>query len=74
LLPVDRENHGHIHVDRCIVSTDGKTLTVFLQDTTYGTDVFDAGYVAVCEKVPEQDRYIAIVYHECWISRLETIG
>jgi hypothetical protein len=71
LLPVDKEKHANITIDRCIVSNDGKTLTIFLEDTTYETAMF-AGYLAVCEKVPEHDWFIAIVYHECWVSRLET--
>lgn len=65
LLPVDKENHKNITIDRCIESRDGKTLTIFLHDRTYdpGMDML-TGYLAVCEKVPEQHWFIAIVYHE----------
>ena len=70
LLPVFKDKHTNVTVDRCIVSNDGKTLTIFLRDTTYETGML-AGYLAVCERVPEQDWFVAIVYHECWISRLE---
>jgi hypothetical protein len=72
LLPIDKENHRHITIDRCIPSKDGKTLTIFLQDTTYDADLL-AGRLAICEKVPEENWFIAIVYHECWISRLESL-
>ena len=72
LLPIDKSRHANVRIDRCVVSRDAKTLTLFLQDTTYDTGIF-AGYLAVCERVPEQDWYIAIVYHECWINQLEAI-
>lgn len=70
LLPVDKEKHTNINIDRCVVSNNGNTLTIFLTDTSYETGIF-AGYLAVCERVPEQEWFIAIVYHECWVSRLE---
>jgi hypothetical protein len=71
LLPIDKENHKNISIDRCIPSGDGATLTIFLHDRTYdmGMDML-AGYLAICEKVPEQNWFIAIVYHECWVSKL----
>jgi hypothetical protein len=76
LLPVDKEYHPNITFDRCIESKDGKTLTIFLHDRTYDTDRdmdMLAGRIAVCEKVPEQNWFIAILYHECWINRLESV-
>ena len=74
LLPIDKQNHANVTIDRCIESKDGKTLTIFLHDRTYdmGMDML-AGRLAVCERVPEQDWFIAIVYHDCWISRLEAL-
>lgn len=73
LLPVDKENHPNLTIDRCIVSADGKTLTIFLHDRTYNNDPdwdMFSGRLAVCEKVPEQEWFIAIVYHECWVAKL----
>jgi hypothetical protein len=68
LLPVDREYHPNITILRCIASEDHRILTIFLKDTTYVTDprdeYFAAGYVAVCERFPGQDFYVAILYHE----------
>ena len=68
LLPVGREHHPHISVLRCIESADRNTLTIFLKDTTYvkspSREFLDAGYVAVCDKYPGEDFYIANVYHE----------
>lgn len=71
LLPIDKENHSNVVVDRCIPSKDGKILTIFLHDRTFdmGMDML-AGRLTVCERVPEQNWFIAIVYHECWISQL----
>lgn len=62
--------HVNIKIDLCVISKDGNTLTIFLKDTSFETGMF-AGYLAVCEKVPEQEWFIAIVYHECWVHRLE---
>ena len=72
LLPVEKEHHANITITRCVVSADEQTLTIFLQDTTYDTGIF-AGYLAVCEKVPGQEWYIAILYHECWVNQLEEV-
>ncbi len=71
LLPVDRENHPNITVLRCIVSDDGQSLTLFLKDTTLVPDPrsekFLAGFVAVCDRFPDQDFFVAILYHEWFI-------
>ncbi|SPF31402.1 conserved hypothetical protein [Syntrophobacter sp. SbD1] len=64
LLPVGRENQANISVLRCIISDDRETLTIFLKDTTYYSGS-DAGFVAVCERVPLENWYIAFVYHAC---------
>ena len=69
LLPVEKDHHSNITFTRCIVSADAQTLTIFLQDTTYDTGLV-AGYMAVCEKVPCQEWYITIRYHECWVDNL----
>ncbi len=67
LLPLERENLPNISLLRCIESKDGKTLTLFLKDTTYVTnprdEFFDAGRIAICEKVSGAEFYIAVVYH-----------
>ena len=70
LLPIEKENHPHLTITRCIPSADGMTLTIFLQDTTYD-EGFLAGYLAVCERFPGEAWYVAILYHECWVERLE---
>lgn len=67
LLPIERDNHPNVTVLRVIVSDDGAVLTVFLRDTTYGHDWFDSGYLAVCERFPGQQFFLATVYHEWFI-------
>jgi hypothetical protein len=66
LLPVERTHHSNITILRCIPSADGEVLTVFLQDTTYFSGI-DAGFLAVCERVPGECWFIATVYHEWFI-------
>lgn len=66
LLPVDKENHPNIAIVRGIVSDDRSVLTIFLVDTTYFTGM-DTGFVAVCEKVPGESWYLALLYHEWFV-------
>jgi len=66
LLPVEQDHHPNITPLRVIPSADGQTLTIFLTDTTYESEMF-AGYLAVCEKVPGEDWYLALVYHEWFV-------
>ena len=72
LLPVGRDQHVNITILSCIPSADGKYLTIFLKDTTYSGDdpkweMFSAGFLAICEKLPEEQFFLAIVYHEWFI-------
>ena len=71
LLPVGRAHHPNITILRCIESADGNALTIFLKDTTYvkepQREFLDAGYVAVCDKFPGEEFYIAMVYHEWFV-------
>lgn len=65
LLPVDASQHPNITVLRQIPSADGCSLTLFLQDTTYGQDWYDSGYLAVCDRL--ENFFVAILYHEWFI-------
>lgn len=71
LLPVSRERHVNITILRCQASEDGSNLTIFLKDTTYSdgpeNEQFDAGFMAVCDKVAGEQFFLAIVYHEWFI-------
>lgn len=64
LLPVDQENHPHIHIQRVIVGEGGASLIVFLTDTTWGDDPFSIGRVAICDRVPDDDWYLCHLYHQ----------
>lgn len=66
LLPVDRSHHPNITIRRCIPSADDRVLTIFLEDTTYFDGMF-AGFMAVCERVLDEDFFLATVYHE-WFA------
>jgi len=73
LLPVDRKHHPNITILRCLVAEDDEVLTLFFKDTTHVSDpdmeTFRAGFVAVCERIPEVDVYVAILYHEWFITQ-----
>ncbi len=72
LLPVHRDQHANITILRCIVSDDQQVLTIFLKDTTYTPNPEDewwgAGRVAICEKFEDQAFYLAIFYHEWFVT------
>lgn len=67
LLPVERENHANITILRTIWSAEGNSLTLFLKDTTFGDGEFLAGFMAVCDKLKDEEFFIAILYHEWFV-------
>ena len=71
LLPVGQEHHKHITILRTAIDKEETILTVFLKDTTHVVqpehEYFEAGFVAICEKVSNEDFFIAILYHEWFI-------
>jgi hypothetical protein len=73
LLPVEKSRHPNITVLRCITGDGGRSLTLFLKDTTYVQDprheVWDAGFLAVCDRVEGETFFVAVVYHEWFIVR-----
>jgi hypothetical protein len=71
LLPIPGENLASVAVLRCTVGDGGQSLTLFLKDRSFVDDPVDdifAGRVAICDKMPEADFFIAIVYHEWYAS------
>ena len=72
LLPVPAENLQNMGVLRCVVGDGGDTLTLFLKDTTHVPDpdqeAFFAGFLAVCDRLPGEPFFVAIVYHEWFMS------
>ncbi|HAG81159.1 MAG TPA: hypothetical protein DCL61_08270 [Cyanobacteria bacterium UBA12227] len=67
LLPVEREHHPNITILRSIWSADGNSLTLFLKDTTYEDDPFFSGFIAVCDKIRDENFFLAILYHEWFV-------
>jgi len=72
LLPIPEENHKNVTVLRFHVSADGSSITVFLKDTTHVVDPkierFEAGRIAVCDRFAGHDFYVAILFHEWFIT------
>lgn len=71
LLPIDVEHHSNVTILRHILSVDGCSLTLFLQDTTYGQNWYDSGFLAVCDRL--ENFFIAIVYHEWFVIERPSI-
>lgn len=67
LLPLERSHHPNITILRSIWSEDGQSLTLFLKNATYDDDWSNSGFIAVCDRMPGQDFYLAILYHEWFI-------
>lgn len=67
LLPIDKSHHAKITIIRTILSMDGKSLTLFLQDTTFDDDPFFSGFMAVCDRIVNEEFFLAILYHEWFV-------
>ncbi|ACK70913.1 conserved hypothetical protein [Gloeothece citriformis PCC 7424] len=67
LLPIDCSSHANITILRTIWSESGHSVTLFLKDTTYDDDPFFSGFMAVCDKIKDENFFLAIVYHEWFI-------
>jgi hypothetical protein len=67
LLPVDKSHHPNISILRSIWSVDHYSVTLFLSDTTYEDDPFFAGFMAVCDRLKDEEFFLAILYHEWFI-------
>ncbi|MBE9171197.1 hypothetical protein IQ238_28060 [Pleurocapsales cyanobacterium LEGE 06147] len=67
LLPVDCSSHPNLTILRSIWSETGNSVTLFLKDTTYDDDPFCSGFIAVCDRVKDENFFLAIVYHEWFI-------
>lgn len=67
LLPVGQSHHPNITILRSIWSAEGNSLTLFLKDTTFDDDDFFSGFMAVCDKVKDENFFLAILYHEWFI-------
>jgi hypothetical protein len=73
LLPIPRKYHPNIEISRTIWSVDGNSVTIFLTDTTFSTDWFEIGYLAVCDKVAGENFWLTILYHERFVIEPDSI-
>lgn len=68
LLPRSHCQHLNITFERVIESRDGQVLTIFLRDTSFldpgDVSIFSGYFVAICEKFPGQDFFVARLFHE----------
>jgi hypothetical protein len=78
LLPIGQTHHPHLTVLRHVLSADASMLTLFLKDTTHMSrpegEMIEAGRIAICERMPGADFYIATVYHEWFIIENEGLS
>jgi hypothetical protein len=67
LLPIPLKHHPNIEIIRTIWSADDNSVTIFLTDTTYGSEWYEIGYLTVCDKVVGEEFWLAIIYHEWFV-------
>ncbi len=67
LLPVGSDHHENLTILNHFFSEDRQKIVLYIKDTTYDDDAFGAGFVAICDKYPNEDFYIATLYHEWFI-------
>lgn len=71
LLPTESRHWPHITFERVIESRDRRTLTLFGRDATFAGTGSDedstAGFLAVCEKFPGQEFFVATFYHDRYL-------
>ena len=73
LLPIPLKHHPNIEIIRTIWSADRNSVTIFLTDTTYGSEWYEIGYLAVCDKVVGEKFWLAIIYHEWFVIEPDPI-
>ena len=70
LLPFSQERHENIIILRTAFDPVTTVLTIFFKDTSFVSnpdyEIFEAGYVAICEQMPDEEFFIAILYHH-WL-------
>lgn len=67
LLPISADHHKNITILHHFLSKDDSKLVIYLKDTTYDESAWSSGFVAICDKFPKQDFYIATLYHEWFV-------
>ena len=67
LLPITYERHKNITILHYFFSEDRHKIVLYIKDTTYDDCVWGAGFLAICDKYPDEPFYIATLYHEWFI-------
>ncbi|MEM7531260.1 MAG: hypothetical protein AAF639_03715 [Chloroflexota bacterium] len=71
LLPFGQEYHKNVTILRTAFDPETTVLTIFFKDTTFVSDpeleMFEAGYIAICEQMPGEEFFITILYHHWFI-------
>ena len=79
LLPVPADHNPYISVLHGAASADGQFVTLWLKDMylsslypeyhyTEKDAWFWAGHLAVCQRAPDADWYVAVFYHEMYLQ------
>ncbi len=74
LLPIGSEHHPNLTILHYFFSEDRQKIVLYIKDTTYEDDAFGAGFVAICDKYPNESFYIATFYHEWFIIDYDPIA
>ena len=74
LLPIGSDHHANLTVLHYFFSEDREKIVLYLKDTTYDDDAFGAGFVAICDKYPNEPFYIATFYHEWFIIDYDPVA
>jgi hypothetical protein len=64
LLPLPAGDLKNVKVVRLVLSKDEQTLILYHLDSTHDQEEMFAGRVAICERFPETEFYVATFYHE----------
>ncbi len=67
LLPVPSDHYPNMTILHHFFSEDRLKMVLYIKDTTYfGEDIY-SGFVAICDKFPNEEFYITTLYHE-WFT------
>jgi hypothetical protein len=67
LLPTGSDHHENMTILHHFFSEDRQKIVLYIKDTTYDDGIWGAGFVAICDKYPNELFYIATLYHEWYI-------
>lgn len=74
LLPIPAAQHAKVSLLWLTPSADQQILTLYLKNMQWadwypGSDAWtNVGFVAVCERAPEAEWFVAILYHDVFLA------